>query len=255
MFLEFAITLAAAVVVSGVVAVTLSPMMSSRFVHPQGKQGWLTRHVNRVFEAVRRAVCLGCSTGRWRCNGQLSSAALLVMIAALPLYTFSRQELAPVEDQSHISFFLEAAPDSTLEATDREARTVVKAMTSFPEAKFMWSLTSSWGGFGGMVTKDWHERARSTEAMYGEVYGGVSQAPGLRVFPRLDPPLPTPGQYDVELMLANDVRRSRCSETVASGGRRGLAERQVPVRGHGSQNRLAAGEGRARSRASRGSRA
>src|SRR5436190_13390033 len=133
------------------------------------------------------------------------AAALLIMVAAWPLYVFSRQELAPVEDQSHISFFLEASPDSTLAATNRESLKVVSTVASFPEAKFMWSLTAAWGGFGGMVTKDWHERARSTEAMYGEVFGAVSQAPGLRVFPRLDPPLPTPGQYDVELVLASDA--------------------------------------------------
>jgi len=54
LFLEFAITLAAAVVVSGIVAVTLSPVMSSRFVHPRGKEGRLTRLVNHGFELVRQ---------------------------------------------------------------------------------------------------------------------------------------------------------------------------------------------------------
>jgi multidrug efflux pump len=54
LFLEFAITLAAAVVLSGVVAVTLSPMMSSRFVHERGHEGRLTRVVNHAFDAVRR---------------------------------------------------------------------------------------------------------------------------------------------------------------------------------------------------------
>src|SRR5207249_849689 len=55
LFLEFAFTLAAAVVVSGIVAVTLSPVMSSRFVHPHGEQGRLTALVHRGFELVRRA--------------------------------------------------------------------------------------------------------------------------------------------------------------------------------------------------------
>ncbi len=63
-----------------------------------------------------------------------------------------------------------------------------------------------------LVAKDWKERERSTEQMYGEVYGAVSQVPGLRVFPRLDPPLPTPGQYDVELIVQSDAAaRSSCS--------------------------------------------
>src|SRR2546430_7472866 len=76
---------------------------------------------------------------------------------------------------------------------------------SFPEAKFMWSLTANWGGFGGMVAKNWKERTRTTEQMYGQVYGAVSQGPGLQGFPRLDPPLPSPGQYDVELVLASGI--------------------------------------------------
>ena len=215
LFLEFAITLAVAVVLSGVVAVTLSPVMSSRFVHPQGKEGRLTGFVNRRFEEVRRAYARlldGALTMRWG----IVAAAFLIMIMAWPLYLFSRQELAPVEDQSHISLFFEAAPDSTLAASNREHLQVVEAITSLPETRFTWSLTTSWGGFGGLVAKDWKERTRSTEEMYGEVFGRVSQVPGLRVFPRLDPPLPTPGQYDVELLLQSDLPINRLLETTGA---------------------------------------
>lgn len=204
LFLEFAITLAAAVVVSGIVALTLSPVMSSRFVHEHGHETKLTVLVNRAFGAVSRRYekLLDRALGmRWG----IVAVAVLVTVAAWPLYTYSRQELAPVEDQSHISMFFEASPDSSLAATDRHSQQVVKALTAMPEADFVWSLTANWGGFGGMVAKDWKERGRSTEEMFGEVYGAVSQVPGLRVYPRLDPPLPTPGQYDVELVVQNDA--------------------------------------------------
>ncbi|MDF0674770.1 MAG: efflux RND transporter permease subunit [Nitrospira sp.] len=215
LFLEFAITLAVAVVLSGVVAITLSPVMSSRFVHPQGKEGRLTAFVNRRFEEARRAYAWlldGALTMRWG----IVAAALLIMAMIWPLYLFSRQELAPVEDQSHISLFFEASPDSTVAASNREHLNVVQAITSLPETKFTWSLTTSWGGFGGLVAKDWHERTRSTEEMYGEMFGLVSQVPGLRVFPRLDPPLPTPGQYDVELLLQSDLPIERLLETTGA---------------------------------------
>src|SRR5437870_1266865 len=215
LFLEFAITLAAAVVVSGIVAVTLSPVMSSRFVHEQGREGRLTRLVYRAFDSVRRRyerLLDGALGMRWA----IVAAAVLVMLAAWPLYQNSRRELAPVEDQSHISLFMQASPDASLEATNRASLQVVKAVTAFPEAKFMWSLTASWGGFGGMVTKNWKERKRTTEQMYGQVYGAVSQVPGLRVFPRLDPPLPTPGQYDVELVMQSDAAPEQMLETVGA---------------------------------------
>ena len=213
LFLEFAITLAAAVVVSGIVAVTLSPVMSSRFVHPHGKEGRLTALVNRGFEVVRsryERMLDGALEMRWA----IVAGALLVTVAAWPLYTMSRKELAPVEDQSHISLFMEASPDATLEAANRASLEVVDAITAFPETDFMWSLTASWGAVGGMVTKDWRERERSTEEMYGEVFGAVSRIPGLRVFPRLDPPLPTPGQYDVELVLQSDQSPEQMLATV-----------------------------------------
>jgi multidrug efflux pump len=214
LFLEFAITLAAAVVVSGVVAITLSPVMSSRFVHPNGEQGRLTALVNRGFEHVRRAYARaldGALAVRWA----IVAGALLITAAAWPLYQFSRQELAPVEDQRHISLFFLASPDASLAATNRDHLQVVRAVTAFPETEFTWSLTANWGGFGGIVAKPWNERNRSTEQMYGEVYGAVSQIPGLRVFPRLDPPLPTPGQYDVELVLQGDGTPEQMLETVS----------------------------------------
>jgi len=189
--------------------------MSSRFVHAQGEEGRLTVFVNRRFEEVRRIYAWLLDRAlemRWA----VVLASLLIMIAVWPLYMFSRQELAPVEDQSHISLFFQASPDSTVAATNREHLEIVKTITSFPETEFTWSLTAAWGGFGGLVAKDWHGRARSTEEMYGEVFGAVSQVPGLRVFPRLDPPLPTPGQYDVELVMQSDVPPEQMLETVGA---------------------------------------
>jgi len=215
LFLEFAITLAAAVVVSGFVALTLSPVMSSRLLHAHGREGRLTALVNRGFDAVRRRYAKlldGALEMRWA----IVAAAALITAAAWPMYTQSRKELAPVEDQSHIAMFMQASPDASLQAVNRASLQVVDAITSFPEVRFMWSLAAPWGGFGGMVVKDWKERDRSTEEMYGAVFGAVSQVPGLRVFPRLDPPLPTPGQYDVELVLKSDAPPDQMLETVGA---------------------------------------
>lgn len=213
LFLEFAITLAAAVVVSGIVAITLSPVMSSRFVNEKGHEGRLSLLVHRGFEAIRsryERLLDGALEMRWG----IVAAAILVMVAAWPLYKYSRRELAPIEDQSHISLFMQAPPDASLEATNRASLQVVKAVTSFPEAKFMWSLTASWGGFGGMVAKNFKERKRTTEQLYGPLYAAVSRVPGLTVLPRLDPPLPSPGQYDVELVLASDAPPEQMLQTV-----------------------------------------
>lgn len=224
LFLEFAITLAAAVVVSGVVALTLSPMMSSRLVHPPGHEGWLTRQVNRAFELVRRAYARLLDTAfqmRWG----IVLTALLVSLCASPFYMFSRKELAPVEDQGHISMFVIAAPDASLEAAERDSRAVIQVLSSYPESEAVWSLTASWGGFGGMKAVNWKDRKRSTGEMYPEVFGRVSQIPGVQVFPRLDPPLPNPGQYDLEMMIQSDLPPERlqqvAAEVIAAGFKSG----------------------------------
>ncbi|MBL9076182.1 MAG: efflux RND transporter permease subunit [Planctomycetes bacterium] len=200
LFLEFAITLAAAVLVSGVVAITLSPIMSAWFVSAHGKQPRLTNLVDKAFARVRALYARlldGALAIRWAVVG----AALLVSVAAWELYGRSRRELAPVEDQSHVSMFFEVAPDATLEAVDAASRQVVDQVRSLPEAKFMWSLVANWGGFGGMVCKDWHERDRPTTEILPHLFGLVSGVPGVIAYPRLDPPLPTSGQFDVELVL------------------------------------------------------
>ena len=215
LFLEFAITLAAAVVVSGIVAVTLSPVMSAKFVHPQGQEGRLTKLVNRAFEAVRRTYAR-LLDGALQMRPAIVVAAILVMVAAWPLYNYSKRELAPVEDQSHISLFMDVPPDASLAANNRASLDVVRTVRSFPEAKFMWSLTASWGAFGGMVAKDWKERERSTVQVFPALYGALSQIPGVRVFPHLDPPLPTPGQYDVELVMQSDAPPEQMLQTAGA---------------------------------------
>ncbi len=204
LFLEFAITLAAAVLVSGFVAVTLSPIMSAYAVRPHGKEAWLTRQVDRGFALCRRLYS-------WLLDGALAirwavvALALGIAVAAYPLYMGSRTELAPIEDQSHIFMFLDVAPDATLESVDKASRQVVEHVHKLPETRFMWSLVANWGGFGGMVHKNWKDRTRSTTQVYPQLYGEVSQVPGVRVFPRLDPPLPTSGMHDVELVLQSSA--------------------------------------------------
>jgi multidrug efflux pump len=133
LFLEFAITLAAAVIVSGIVAVTLSPVMSSRFVHAEGKEGRLTKLVNHAFEAVKRTYAR-LLDGALEMRPAIVVAALLVMIAAWPLYHFSKRELAPVEDQSHISLFMDVPPDASLAANNKASLDLVRTVRSFPEA-------------------------------------------------------------------------------------------------------------------------
>lgn len=203
LFREFAFTLAAAVIVSGFVAITLSPVMSAKMVHASGKESWLTRFVNARFETVRQiyAYFLNWALGlRWA----IAFCTILIAVAAAPLYMFSGKELAPVEDQSAIAVFMSAAPDATLKSTTKWAKAVASKLQGLEESKYMWALVTPGSGFGGIITKDFHERTRSTTEMYGQVFGMVSTVPGINPFPILLPPLPGAGQYDVELVVKSD---------------------------------------------------
>jgi multidrug efflux pump len=211
LFREFAFTLAAAVVVSGVVAITLSPVMSAAMIHPAGKEGWLTRWINRRFATVR-TVYAWCLRGALDLRWSIAACTLLITVAGAPLYLFSGKELAPVEDQSAIAVFMSAAPNATLKSTTRWAKELAGKLQTLPESEYMWALVTPGTGFGGVITKDFDERTRSTTEMYPEVFGLASQIPGVQPFPILLPPLPGAGQYDVELVIKSDEEPQRLAQ-------------------------------------------
>ncbi len=225
LFREFAFTLAAAVVVSGVVAVTLSPVMSAIMLSESGKEGRLTRFVNHLFAKTQAAygrLLARVLPLRWG----IAAATLIVALAAVPLYMFSPKELAPVEDQGAISVALTAAPDSTLLSSTQWASQLAESFQEIPESDYMWALINSAGGFGGVITTDWDQRERNTQEIYPQVYGIASQNPGLEAFPVLVPPLPGAGNYDVELILKSDLPVERQLEIVQEITQRGRASNQ-----------------------------
>ncbi len=203
LFKEFAFTLAAAVVVSGIVAITLSPVMSAGLVPSHGHEGFLTRVVNKVFDGIRavygRILDLTLEL-RWT----MAIAAVLIAVAAAPLYTMSARELAPTEDEGGLFFVLLSAPDATLDYTKRSAAGLNEALKEFPETKNVWQVLFVNNGFGGMQTVEWQDRKKTTKELQGPAFMAVSQMPGLRVVPFLPPPLPGAGNFGVELVLASN---------------------------------------------------
>ena len=203
LFREFAFSLAAAVVVSGFVAVTLSPIMSASLAPKDGKPGAFTRMINRHFDSLRNFYGRLLDTTlqlRWF----MGFAAVLIALGAIPLYSKSSKELAPTEDEGGLFFAISASPDSSLEANKRNAKELVDDLMAFPEAKFVWRILQTSSGFGGMQTKPWNERTVTTKQLLPQVYGKVSTIAGLRAFPILPAPLPGAGQFDVELILTSN---------------------------------------------------
>jgi multidrug efflux pump len=203
LFKEFAFTLAAAVIVSGITALTLSPVLSAMLVPAHGQEGRFTRFVNRVFDRLRAfyAKTLNITLGlRWT----MAFAAVLITLGAVPLYMFSGKELAPTEDEGGVFFILNAAPESTLDSTVRAATEVTANLKDLKETQFVWRVIMTPStGFGGIQTVKWNERDRDTKAIQGEAFGRVIGIPGVQAIPVLPPPLPGAGNFDVELIVTS----------------------------------------------------
>jgi multidrug efflux pump len=200
LFREFAFTLAGAVIVSGVVALTLSPMMGSKLLRAgdaeRGFAGW----VNRRFETVR-------STYGRLLEGTLQYRPVvfvlwaIVVLLIVPFYMFSQRELAPAEDQGVVFGVIQSSANSTIDQTNLFTSQVYDVYHSFPESGSIFQITSPSGGFGGMVTKPWSERKKTAQQLLVESVGPLSKIPGIRVIPLTPPPLPGGGNFPVEFVI------------------------------------------------------
>ena len=202
LFREFAFTLAGAVIISGVVALTLSPMMASKLLREGDHDRGFAGFVNRRFEAVRRAYSRWL-TGALNYRPILFTVWAIVVALMIPFYMFSARELAPKEDQSVVFGVIQASANSTLDQTKLYTKQVYDVYHSFPETQSVFQITFPTGGFGGMVTKPWSERKKSTQQLQVEAAMGFSKIPGLRVISLVPPPLPGGGSFPVDFVIAS----------------------------------------------------
>src|SRR5581483_759148 len=202
LFREFAFTLAGAVVISGVVALTLSPMMGSRLLRAgqteRGFAGW----VNRRFENVRGAYSSVLS-GTLQYRPVVLTLWLIVAALIVPFYQFSQRELAPAEDQGVVFGVVQSSPNATIDQTKLFSSQIYDVYHSFPESGSVFQIISPTGGFGGMVTKPWSERTKTAQQLLIESTGPLSKIAGVRVIPLTPPPLPGAGNFPVDFVVAS----------------------------------------------------
>jgi multidrug efflux pump len=202
LFREFALTLAGAVTISGVVALTLSPVMSATLLHAGGEDRGLPGLVNRAFERLKATYArhLDLSFGA---RGAIYAAWIAISLLALAMFAMSPQELAPPEDQGVIFGIVNTPSNSTLDQVTPSTRAVNAAVMSIPEASYTFQVTFPSGGFWGVIFKPWDERQRSVFQILPEVQGKVGVIPAIQTFPVLPPALPGGGQFPVEFVIAS----------------------------------------------------
>jgi multidrug efflux pump len=191
LFTEFALALAGAVLVSGLVALTLSPMMSSVLLRHNPNPWWFDRMMESVLQGVTNAYAklLGWTLrARW--------LVVLVMLGS-GVVSWSvlgdiKRELSPIEDRGVVLVQLNAPDGSTLEYTNRYANAIERIGANYPEFDRIFSTIGNPTVAQGNVffrATPWEERKRTTQEMARDMTGRVSSLSGVTAFPITPPSL------------------------------------------------------------------
>jgi len=205
LFREFALTLAGAVFISGIVALTLSPVMASRLLSHDREDKGFVGHINRQFDRLKNFYgrILDWTLAR---RPLVYTIWIGLTLLTLPMFKMAWQakEAAPTEDQGVIFGVVETPPDATIEQTSFYADVAGRAFAKVPEKEQVFQLTQPDFGFGGMVLKPWGERKRTVFQITPEVQAMVNGLPGIRMFMVTPPPLPTGGEnFPLNLILSS----------------------------------------------------
>jgi multidrug efflux pump len=195
LFIEFALTLAGAVIVSGFTALTLSPMMCSRLLKHSAKHGKAYEYGEKVLNGLQRGYERGLSRSMSRrVRGLVLGGAGLIAIALGCIFAFKLLpfELAPQEDQGLVIGFGMAPEGATPEYTDGYARQMEAQFAQLPGVDRYFQIVgfptvTQTIGFVGL--KDWSERDMPAGALQGMLFPQFMNIPGVLAFPVLPPPL------------------------------------------------------------------
>jgi len=226
LFKEFALTLAGAVVISGIVALTLSPMMCSQLLRHEENPSGLAHRLDILFESLK-------SRYQRALHSLLNTRSVVLVFAVLVLFLipvflgFAERKLAPDEDQG-IVFILTSAPQPTnLDYLSRYTDQFTKIFQEFPEYYSSFQINGTDGvqeGIGGMLLKPWNERKRTQMELVPQIGARLAQIPGLEVISFNLPALPgsdglpfqfvitTAGDYESLLQVAERIK-SRVEES------------------------------------------
>lgn len=204
LFTEFAFTLAGAVAVSGIVALTLSPMMCSRFFRPEQDSGRFVQAIDRVFGKVH-------DTYQRLLHALLDTWVVLIVMAALLtvvlglMFKMSQSELAPEEDQGVVLSQVVGDPTATSDQMQVYAEQIYQVAKAMPEYSQMFQITgvpTVNSGFGGMLMTPWDQRTRSAKEVQQDLQAGWNKIAGARVAAFQFPALPGSSGLPVQFVIA-----------------------------------------------------
>ena len=243
LFREFAFTLAGAVIVSGLIALTLSPMMCSKLLSREKSEGWFARTLDRAFLSLRRAY-------KRRLHSSLNFRALtiLILVGVLALtavmYASTPRELAPEEDQGILLSLVKAPQVGNLDYTEQATTRLVNEVRGTPEIAHIFTINgvpNVRNAFVGFLLKPWDERKKNQKQVLTELRPKFLAVPQAQVQAFSPPALPgSTGGAPMQFVIRTDRRLCDARRRRAQDAAGGAGERPLPVHRRRPQVRHAA---------------
>ncbi|MGE8501278.1 MAG: multidrug efflux RND transporter permease subunit [Pseudomonas sp.] len=221
LFKEFALTLAGAVIISGIVALTLSPMMCAKLLRHEENPSGLAHRLDVIFDKLKTRY-------QKALHGTLNTRPVVIVfgvivMALIPvLLAFTQSELAPEEDQGIVFMMTQSPQPTNLDYINGYTDQFVEIFKTFPEYYSSFQINGFNGvqsGIGGFLLTPWDQRSRTQMEILPEVQAKLNQIPGLQIFGFNLPSLPgtgeglpfqfvinTPNDYESLLQVAERVK-------------------------------------------------
>ncbi|MFL6696566.1 MAG: efflux RND transporter permease subunit [Vitreoscilla sp.] len=227
LFTEFAFTLAASVFVSGIVALTLSPMMCAKIFSSDQDNGKFAKAIDRVFDKVHRGYTRALRS-LLQTVPVLITMGIILFVLLVVMFKMSQSELAPEEDQGIVLSQVVGSPTATSDQMQTYAQQVFDIAHQAPEYKQMFQITgvpTVNAGIGGVLLKDWGDRTRSAHEIQIDLQAKWNKIAGARVAAFQFPPLPGTSGLPVQFVITttepfenlNTVAQQVMAKAQASG--------------------------------------
>ncbi len=215
LFKEFAFTLAGSVLISGVVALTLSPMLCSKILRHDPSPNGFAHKLDAFFEKVRGKYVqvLAASLAKRR---SMYIIAVLFVLALFPFYAMSSKELAPTEDRGFMMSVVQTQPNSSIEQTETHVDRLIRALEKYDETKQVFGISGAMGrntAFVGWVLKPSGDRHRTTQQVLPDMQKELSKIAGGNGGAFIPPSLPGGGQgLPVQYVVSSTADPKRVAE-------------------------------------------
>jgi multidrug efflux pump len=212
LFREFAMTLAGAVFISGIVALVLSPMMCANLLRVEHGDHGFSGFVNRTFDRFRDwygAHLDRTLNARPAVYAVWIGVTLLAVLMFLAIPKVATKELAPKEDQGFIIGIITAPANATIDDTIRYADAAGKIFKDLKDTRFTFQITQPSFGFGGLVLRPWGERKVPTKDYLPVVQQKLAGIPGIQMFATMPEALPGSDNFPVSFIIASTASHDR----------------------------------------------